>query len=121
MTAVTRASLPSYASGIVLVGGGATLALCPTATDSNGDLLNPNGWNATTIGNLLAGGSGEPTFTAGAIGIDTRYGNFTYGAVIQDTTGGSLGLVKNGAYTLTLTPPSATTPTAAAPPSTAAR
>ncbi len=83
------ASLPGYnASGKVTVNAGAKLVVQAGAATGE--------WTASEINNLQS----SAFFNSGSfLGIDTTSDNFSYGNVI----GGSLGLIKIGTNTLTLT------------------
>jgi autotransporter-associated beta strand protein len=89
LTAGKVVALPGYnALGKVTVNSGATLAVRAGAATGE--------WVAADIDTLRT----DATFNSGSfLGIDTTGGNFSYGSVI----GGSIGLNKLGANTLTLT------------------
>jgi len=88
LEASTAASLPFYSTaGSVNVTGG-VLAVQPGGA---------NGWSSTQIGNLVTNVNWNKG--AGALGIDTSNGNFSYGTSITQP----LSLTKLGANTLTLT------------------
>jgi autotransporter-associated beta strand protein len=87
LTAANTASLPGFASGAVTVDPGATLAVQPAGN---------SGWGNTQISALL-GGVHWSDSTA-AFGIDTTFGDFTFGGNIAP----ALGLTKLGANTLSL-------------------
>ena len=90
--AAKPAALPnSGASGTITVGS--TSSVLGVRVGGSGE------WDATAVGNLLANSSF--TFSAaGALGLDTTGGNFSYGTAI---TKGTMGLMKLGPNTLTLT------------------
>ncbi|MBN8456903.1 MAG: autotransporter-associated beta strand repeat-containing protein [Verrucomicrobia bacterium] len=87
LTITATGALPGYnTSGKYSVASGAALAV----------------YNAVTDGNITAM-LGTTNFAAGsAIGFDTTTANRSYSAVLANTAQGSLGLVKLGANTLTL-------------------
>ena len=83
----STAALPGFDTpGRYAVAAGAVLAVQNTVADAD---------VATILGtgNIASNGS---------IGFDTTAGNRTYSAALADTPGGALGLVKQGANTLTL-------------------
>jgi autotransporter-associated beta strand protein len=94
LEAATTASLPGYNTNTVSVAGGAVLAV-----ETSGGTA--NGWNATQIGVLLGNTtwSTSTPYTAPAIGVNTKNGDFSYGGSIPL----AIGLTKLGANNLTLT------------------
>jgi len=92
LQATNTGALPGFdTAGRVAVGGGATLTLNAGTTGALFTLANLDTVRSTV------------TFGANSrLGIDTGSASFTYGSTITDTAGGALGLLKQGANTLTL-------------------
>ena len=93
------ASLPGYN----VAGTVAVLSSSLSTTTLMLGVGGANQWASPAIDQVLSITGSGPAFASGtAIGFDTSGGNFAYGSNIPNSTAGSLGLVKAGANTLTL-------------------